>query len=286
MKRVWSNEYADHNGVTTLTVFKSGVRFRTVRFSTCRRPEVESYRWLLTGCNSLQSSDSRRLSLKSLLATNNPHNRNILHRNGDTDDFTDQNLWVPPLPEYFELSDGSYAIVVPFLMEGREVQFIDYGLPAAKIEEIKRYLWYPTFDRGVKSYRLQALVKRRYLYLHRIVTGAQPGQVVDHEYGITEHNQLDRLRVVDHTVNNRNVRKRKDNSSGFTGVGWNIVREAWAARVGVCGKRRCVGYFSDPLEAAHARDNFIRQLPTDQRLGFCFNFPQGDEPSIRPKKVA
>ena len=286
MKRAFTNEYVDNDdGTTTLSVCKNGVQTRTVKLSTKRRPEVEKYRYRQSKTGELKSSCRQGIPLKALLATDNPHGLKVFHLNGDTNDFTDDNLWVRRMPEYFELSDGSYAIVVPFLMEGREVQLIDYGLPASKIEEIKRHIWFPHYNQYTKSWYLVANHKRKTIRLHRLITGARPGEIVDHIEGVTEHNQLDGLRLVGHAVNARNTCTRSDNFSGFTGVSWSKRNEYWQAYVNVNGKRVFSAKCSTPLEAAHARDNFIRQLPADQRIGFCFNFPLEGEPGKRPKKV-
>jgi hypothetical protein len=57
----------------------------------------------------------------------------------------------------------------------------------------------------------------------------------------------------DRTVQNRNQRIRKNNSSGITGVNWNIDANKWVVRITVDYKRIHIGYFSDLNEAKEAR---------------------------------
>ena len=51
----------------------------------------------------------------------------------------------------------------------------------------------------------------------------------------------------------RNTRKRKDNTSGIVGVRWNNRAKKWMARIGVNGEKINLGTFDTIPEAAEAR---------------------------------
>ena len=44
-------------------------------------------------------------------------------------------------------------------------------------------------------------------------------------------------------------RKYKNNTSGFLGVSWNCGNGKYSARIAYKGKRKHIGYFSDPQKA-------------------------------------
>jgi hypothetical protein len=74
---------------------------------------------------------------------------------------------------------------------------------------------------------------------------------IDHINCDRRDNSLKNLRVATHAQNCQNATKRKDNKSGFKGVGFDKNRRKWRARVGFDGKQKWLGYFSTP-EEAHA----------------------------------
>ena len=96
------------------------------------------------------------------------------------------------------------------------------------------------------------------LYLeHRLVwlkeTGTWPIGDIDHIDGDGAHNRFINLRDVSHAINGRNSRKSKSNRSGVTGVGWNIERGKWRARITVGRKTKLLGYFASKDDAISAR---------------------------------
>jgi len=71
------------------------------------------------------------------------------------------------------------------------------------------------------GYRYVQFDGRKYA-VHRLVWllefGCFPEQTIDHIDGNKYNNCIENLRVVSRTVNNRNAKKRHDNTSGVTGV--------------------------------------------------------------------
>lgn len=64
----------------------------------------------------------------------------------------------------------------------------------------------------------------------------------------------------------------RDNTSGFIGVVWHKRDERWQAQIRLAGKNIFLGYFSDPIAAARARDKAKREMHGAE-FG-TFNFPQ------------
>ena len=98
---------------------------------------------------------------------------------------------------------------------------------------------------------LAVWLKNNGLYqAHRVAwllyTGNDPGDMeIDHIDGNPENNIFSNLRVVDHQVNMMNQRKRKNNTSGITGVSWDKKAKKWRVQVG----GNYIGLFDD-LELA------------------------------------
>ncbi len=96
--------------------------------------------------------------------------------------------------------------------------------------------------------------KTRQLLAHRlawfIVYGNPPKNQIDHIDGQRSNNRIKNLRDVPVSLNLRNQRMRRTNTSGVTGVTWKWKREKWAAQVHLNGKQRHLGYFDDIPEAA------------------------------------
>ena len=89
--------------------------------------------------------------------------------------------------------------------------------------------------------------------LHRLITGAMPGQFVDH----VNHDGLDNrwpenLRICTPSQNNANQRVRSNNTSGYKGVSLHKSTGKWKARLKAYGRERHLGCFDDPWEAAQA----------------------------------
>jgi hypothetical protein len=92
-------------------------------------------------------------------------------------------------------------------------------------------------------------------YLHRLVSGAGKGKIVDHINGDTLDNRKSNLRVCCYTVNalNRNVVKTK---TGYANV--NKVGNKFRAMIRVHGKPKHLGYF-DTAEKANEAVSIVRQ---------------------------
>jgi len=84
-----------------------------------------------------------------------------------------------------------------------------------------------------------------WFYVH----GVWPESKIDHRDGDKGDALIALLREATPTQNNRNARIRKDNKSGFKGVGWKVDQGKWCARIWTDCGRKHLGYFSTPEEA-------------------------------------
>jgi hypothetical protein len=95
------------------------------------------------------------------------------------------------------------------------------------------------------------------IYIHHIVFEHYCGPVPDgYELDHINRDKLDclpgNLRAVTHAFNLSNTGKRKDNTSGFSGVHWYKHCKRWGAAINARGKRLYLGVFQTPEEAARA----------------------------------
>lgn len=66
---------------------------------------------------------------------------------------------------------------------------------------------------------------------------------IDHIDGNRQNNSIENLRNVTKAENARNQKRRKDNSSGFTGVYWREDKQMWQGGFRYNKKQQHVGYF-------------------------------------------
>lgn len=69
----------------------------------------------------------------------------------------------------------------------------------------------------------------------------------------------DNCRWVDRVTQSRNRRKLSKTTSQYIGVSWSTDRKKWVAAIGLNGKTIPVGRFTSELEAAIARDTYIKE---------------------------
>jgi hypothetical protein len=98
------------------------------------------------------------------------------------------------------------------------------------------------------------------LYLHRLITNAQPGEVVDHRNHDGLDNRRVNLRLCSATQNNGNMRRPVTNTSGYKGVNWVPSRGYWRAEIHKCRRKHFLGSFSNPEDAARAYNTAALEL--------------------------
>lgn len=142
------------------------------------------------------------------------------------------------MTEFLRLSIDGYEVLVDFdcasLFNGR----------LWKVESPKAipYLRHNTRRNG----------KRIQTSFHRLIMGAQKGQVVDHINGNSLDNRRCNLRFVTTRQNNLNSKNKSNSKSKFKGVGWSGNR--WQVSIRHGGKQLYLGRYKCEIEAAYAYD--------------------------------
>ena len=98
----------------------------------------------------------------------------------------------------------------------------------------------------------------RVTYLaHRLawvyVYGSWPVDQLDHMDGNKLNNRISNLRPSDHTLNQHNSHRRRDNKSGKSGVCWVRAQQKWRAYIRIQGQYRHLGLFVRIQDAVAAR---------------------------------
>jgi hypothetical protein len=88
--------------------------------------------------------------------------------------------------------------------------------------------------------------KRECVRLHRVLIGANPGQIVDHINRNTLDCRKRNLRIADGHINAVNV------TSTTTGVSWESKKKLYRARIQVNGKSIYIGRFKNKAKAEAA----------------------------------
>jgi len=95
-----------------------------------------------------------------------------------------------------------------------------------------------------------------HLKMHRLVIGAEPGQIVDHINGDTLDNRRCNLRVVTYQQNAQNSRGVLPGrgTSDYKGVSWSKAAKKWTATIFYNRKQVYLGLFENEFDAALAYD--------------------------------
>lgn len=86
--------------------------------------------------------------------------------------------------------------------------------------------------------------------LHRVIAGAEDGDIVDHINGNRLDNRRENLRICTQAENLRNRKVHRNNRLGVKGV--YLQEGRFRAQIRADGKKVCLGYFSTAEEAARA----------------------------------
>lgn len=151
----------------------------------------------------------------------------------------------PPQPDdeeirFIPLTKGKFAIV-----------------DAADYNWLSRYKWHAVRS-GDRFYAYRSKNKRC-LSMHRVITGAPKGKVVDHRDGNSLNNRRSNLRVCKISENLYNCRGR-NMTSKYKGVHWDKQHKKWVAAITDRGKYKFIGHFDRESEAARAYDRKAAEL--------------------------
>lgn len=117
--------------------------------------------------------------------------------------------------------------------------------------------WYGGIKHN-QGYFSLSINRKKYL-AHRVawllMTGSWPNKQIDHINGVRSDNRFVNLREVSHSENQQNMKKSKSNTSGITGVCFDVRTKKWIAHIGINGKYVNLGRFNTIFEASEARSN-------------------------------
>lgn len=163
-----------------------------------------------------------------------------------------------PTVKSIPLSQGLFALV----------DSVDY-------ENLNQWRWYAkkgrkTFYAWRNSKTLNG--KRSTIQMHCVIVDSGGEKEVDHRDGNGLNNTRGNLRASTVSENTRNRTKRVDSASNYKGVHWHKRDQKWWSQIMVNGKSKWLGYFENPIEAAHAYDAAALKLHgeyarTNQMLG-------------------
>jgi hypothetical protein len=122
-----------------------------------------------------------------------------------------------------------------------------------------QFKWYAD-EQGYARRNVGSGLKRVVVRMHREILQAPKGFEVDHINGNKFDNRRCNLRLATHNQNQQNCVAYKNNTSGFKGVTWNKRDQKWCAQIRINSKRKHIGYFDDPIEAAKAYDKAAKEL--------------------------
>ena len=117
---------------------------------------------------------------------------------------------------------------------------------------------------GYLSFRLNGKTYKAHRLAWLYVYGYMP-KFIDHINHITNDNRIINLRDVDKSINARNMSISQANTSGRTGVRYNVKNKKWHCRITIDGKDKWLGYYDTLEEASRIR------LEAETKYGFHSN---------------
>lgn len=135
-------------------------------------------------------------------------------------------------------------------------------LDSVDVDLVSGFKWSAQKNRGTQY--AQSTVNhesgRRNIMMHRLIMSAPKGMQVDHINGDGLDNRRSNLRLVTNSQNSYNRGVAKNNVSGFKGVGFHKKSGKWQARIAVDRKRKHIGLYDTPEQAAEAYEAESKKL--------------------------
>ncbi len=125
--------------------------------------------------------------------------------------------------------------------------------------ELNKHKWYLSANNGYARRDIYDSGSKSIVAMHRIIVGAQDGQVVDHINGDTLDNRKENLRICTHAQNLQNSKMPNTNKSGYKGVCFHSNTGKWQANIMIGGKAKHLGLFNDKIDAARAYNDAAKE---------------------------
>lgn len=133
-----------------------------------------------------------------------------------------------------------------------------YIIDDEDITKWEPYTWYVDNNGYVRA-EYGGRKNKKSVYLHRVITDAKKGQVVDHINGDKLDNRKCNLRMCTQKQNSRNSRIVKVKTSKYKGVHYDKSRKKWAAKIKVDYKDKFLGRFDNEIDAAKEYNNAAKK---------------------------
>ena len=119
-------------------------------------------------------------------------------------------------------------------------------------EIAKQYCWHITKSGYVVANSKNG--SNRIIWLHRLLMNVKSNDIyVDHRDWDKSNNRKKNLRVATKSENNINIKRKSNNTSGYTGVTFNKRSHKYIARISRDGKRLFLGSFDNFEDAVKVR---------------------------------
>jgi len=147
--------------------------------------------------------------------------------------------------------DGGDCWIQLYDQQGNETEKV--VIDAVDYPRVKDHKWHLFLAGGKENpeYRyVRSRINGEIFYLHQFLMGTRDG--VDHRDGVVLDNRRGNLRCCTQGENTCNQKRRKDNTSGYKGVGFHKATQKWRCRVQYQHREITIGYYGTPQEAALA----------------------------------
>jgi len=125
---------------------------------------------------------------------------------------------------------------------------------AENYEKLSKYNWLLYENHSKKFYAVR-LDGPNFVRMHREITGAPAGKIVDHIDGNGLNNTKKNLRIASIAENNRNCKKtKKPTTSKYKGVCIEKSNGKWRAQIYYNNRCKFLGHFDNEEDAARAYD--------------------------------
>lgn len=95
-------------------------------------------------------------------------------------------------------------------------------------------------------------ISGKIIRMHRLITCASTGEVVDHKNRDGLDNRRNNLRKCTPSQNNSNSVAKRNSTSGFKGIYWDKHNKKWRATISIQGYPKHLGRFKNKVDAARA----------------------------------
>ena len=126
-------------------------------------------------------------------------------------------------------------------------------------ESINKHKWWLSSS-GYACRSVGGRKNRKTEIMHRVIHSTHEGVFTDHVNQNKLDNRRINLRTTTKSLNAANSKIRKDNTSGFRGVSYDMDRNKWAAKTRYMNKTVHLGRFDTIIEAAKAYNIRAKEL--------------------------